>query len=221
MTIRCTALHCAEPVSGYSTLCESHKRTLRRHGHALQKGVTALELKPFQERIAARRAKNPTNHLWELLQGRWDALTAHAKAMLVTHANGTASISYEHQAAEQLSTLGSTVPMNVVIDTALAMFLMWEQHPHRFMSDKAFNFQLARRVRSLAETNSGSHYSAKEGRLKRTYKDTPPRTLDCLAESLKVAFGVAGMRLSELERADEKKMINEKLQLAAALKEIT
>jgi hypothetical protein len=221
MTIRCTALHCAEPVSGYSTLCESHKRTLRRHGHALQKGVTALELKPFQERIYARRAKNPTNHSWELLQGRWEALTAHAKAMLVSHANGSASISYERQAAEQLSTLGSTVPKNVVIDTALAMFLMWEQHPHRFMSDKAFNFQLARRVRSLAETNSGSHYSAKEGRLKRTYKDTPPRTLDCLAESLKVAFGVAGMRLAELEKKDVASLKAERLQLNDALREMS
>jgi len=221
MTIRCTALHCAEPVSGYSTLCESHKRTLRRHGHALQKGVTALELKPFQERIYARRAKNPTNHSWELLQGRWEALTAHAKAMLASHANGSASISYERQAAEQLSTLGSTVPKNVVIDTALAMFLMWEQHPHRFMSDKAFNFQLARRVRSLAETNSGSHYSAKEGRLKRTYKDTPPRTLDCLAESLKVAFGVAGMRLAELEKKDVAGLKAERLQLNDALREMS
>ena len=59
MTKRCAALHCAEPVAGYSTLCESHKRTLRRHGHALQKGITVLELKPFQDRIAARRSKNP------------------------------------------------------------------------------------------------------------------------------------------------------------------
>jgi hypothetical protein len=221
MTKRCAALHCAEPVAGYSTLCESHKRTLQRHGHALQKGITVLELKPFQDRIAARRAKNPANPTWELLRGRWEALTAHAKATLDAYANGSPAISYERQTAEQLGTLRTTVPVDVVIDTALAMFLIWEQSPHRFMSDKAFNFQLARRVRGLAEANSSSSYSAKESRIKRTYKDTPPRVLDCLAESLKVAFGVAGMRLAELERLDEQKMADKKLELSAALKEMT
>lgn len=221
MTKRCAALHCAEPVAGYSTLCESHKRTLRRHGHALQKGITVLELKPFQDRIAARRAKNPSNPTWELLRGRWDALTAHAKGTLDAYASGSPAISYERQTAKQLGTLRSTVSVDVVIDTALAMFLLWEQSPHRFMSDKAFNFQLARRIRGLAEANSGSHYSAKEGRIKRTYKDTPPRVLDCLAASLKVAFGVAGMRLAELERLDEQKVADKKLELSAALKEMT
>jgi len=111
--------------------------------------------------------------------------------------------------------------VDVVIDTALAMFLLWEQSPHRFMSDKAFNFQLARRVRGLADANSSSSYSAKEGRIKRTYRDTPPRVLNCLAESLKVAFGIAGMRLAELERLDEQKMADKKLELSAALKEMT
>jgi hypothetical protein len=221
MTKRCSALHCAEPVAGYSTLCESHKRTLRRHGHALQKGITVLELKPFQDRIQARRAKNPANPTWELLRGRWEALTAHAKATLDVYAKGSPAISYERQTAEQLGTLRTTVPVDAVIDTALAMFLLWEQSPHRFMSDKAFNFQLARRVRGLAEANSGSHYSATEGRIKRTYRDTPPRVLDCLAESLKVAFGVAGMRLAELERLDEQKLADKKLELTAALKEMT
>lgn len=221
MTQRCTALHCAEPVAGYSTLCESHKRTLRRHGHALQKGVTVQELKPFQDRIAARRAKNPANPTWELLRGRWEALTGHAKATLDVYANGAVAISYERQAAEQLGTLRTTVPVDFVIDTALAMFLLWGQSPSRFMSDKAFNFQLARRVRGLAEANAGSHWSAKEGRIKRTYKDTPPRVLECFAESLKVAFGIAGMRMAELEKTDEQKITDKKMELAAALKEMT
>ena len=221
MTKRCTALHCAEPVSGYSTLCESHKRTLRRHGHAQQIGITVHELKPFQDRISARRAKNPANPTWELLRGRWEALTTHAKATLDTYAKGSPAISYERQTAEQLGTLRGTVPVDVVIDTNLAMFLMWEQCPNRFMSDKAFNFQLARRVRGLAEANTGSHYSAKEGRIKRTYRDTPPRVLDCLAESLKVAFGVAGMRLAELEKKDAEGLKAEKQQLNDALKDMT
>jgi hypothetical protein len=122
MTKRCTALHCAEPISGYSTLCESHKRTLRRHGHAQQIGITVHELKPFQDRISARRAKNPANPTWELLRGRWEALTNHAKATLEDYASGSIAISYERQTAEQLGTLRSTVSMDAVIDAALAMW---------------------------------------------------------------------------------------------------
>ena len=36
MTKRCTALHCAEKVAGYSARCETKKRTLRRYGHAVR-----------------------------------------------------------------------------------------------------------------------------------------------------------------------------------------
>jgi hypothetical protein len=221
MTKQCAVLHCAKPIGGFSTLCEYHKRALRRHGHALQTGITVQELKPFKDLIAARRVRNAVNPAWELLRNRWEALANHAKATLDAYANGSPAISYERQTAEQLTTLRTTVPVDTVINTALSMFLMWEQSPRRFMSDKAFNYQLARRVSGLAKANSASNYSAKEGRFKRTYKDTPPKVLNCLAESLKVAFGVAGMRLAELERLDEQKLANKKLEMSAALKEMT
>jgi hypothetical protein len=221
MTKHCFVSHCTEPTAGYSTLCESHKRALRRHGDALQDGVTARELKSFIERIAIRKKKNPTNPAWQLLRDRWDALAAHAEATLDGYADGSIAISYERQTAEQLIALRKSVPVDTVMDTALAMFLLLEQRPNRFVSDKAFNFQLARRVRSLTKTNSASHYSLKEGRFKRTYKDAPPKVLNCLAESLKAAFGVAGMRLAELEKKDAEGLKAEKQQFHDALKEMT
>ena len=55
----CSVNRCGKQTSGFSTHCELHKRTLRRHGHPEQKGVTVFELKPYRDRIAARRAKNP------------------------------------------------------------------------------------------------------------------------------------------------------------------
>jgi hypothetical protein len=109
MTQRCTALHCAEPVAGYSVYCEAHKRTLGRHGHPLQKAVTLPELKPYLDRVTARRAKNPTNPTWALLRSRLDALTGHAAASLVNNAAGAITTTYERQTAEQLVALGDTV----------------------------------------------------------------------------------------------------------------
>jgi hypothetical protein len=216
----CTVTTCGQLTAGFSTLCELHKRTLRRHGHAEQTGVTSAELQPYRDRVAARRTKNPGNPTWALLERRWEALTGHAGVVLDSYAMGSPSVSYERQTAEQLVTLRDTVSGATLIDVALAMFAMWEQWPARFKSDKAFGFQLARRVRGLSDVNTGSSWNAKEERLKRTYRDVPPRVLESLAESFKLAFGVAGLRLAELDKKDVEGMKAERQELHDALKEM-
>jgi hypothetical protein len=220
MARHCAVRVCRGQTSGYSTFCVAHQKTQRRHGHPEQKGVTVFELKPFKERVQARRAKNPANPTWTLLEARWQALTAHAEATLHRFSMGAAGVSYERQTAEQLLTLRDSAPANAVIDTALAMFALEEQRPSRFKSDRAFGFQLSRRVRALADVNTGSHWSAKEGRMKRTYRDVPPRVLECLAESLKVAFGLAGMKLAEMERRDAEGVQAERQRLHDGLREM-
>lgn len=217
MKQRCEVTGCNEPTTGWSTLCESHKRTKRRHGQAEQKGVTGHELKPYLERITARRTKNPANPLWVLLRARWEALTGHAEATLAGYAAGAIAISFERQTAEQLIALRDNVPGDRVIDAALAMYLFGEDRPSRFKSDAAFNFQLARRVRGLARVNAGSHWSAKEGRMKQTQRDIPPKVLACLAESLRVAFGVPGLKLAALEKKDADGLLTERQQVNDAM----
>ena len=220
MSRTCTVMRCTKPATGYSTHCDLHKRTLRRHGHPEQQGVTVVELKPYRDRIAARRAKNPSNPTWALLAARWEALTAHAAARLDASAMGVPGSSYERQAAEQLMTLRDSVPPNDVVDAALAMFALLEHRPARFKSDKAFDIQLARRARGLTDVNASSHWDAKEERMKRTYRDVPPRVMECMAESLKLAFGVAGMRLAELDKKDAEGVQAERQQLHDALAEL-
>lgn len=220
MTRQCSVSSCVEHAAGFGALCELHKRTMRRHGHAEQKGITVHELAPFVARVAARRLKNPGNPTWGLLDGRWRALTGHAEATLAAYATGAPAVSYERQTAEQLLVLRDNVEGDAVIDVALAMFAMGEQRPGRFKSDRAFGVQLSRRVRGLARVNAGSHRNPKTGRMKLTYKDTPPRVLDCLAASLKLAFGVAGMRLAELEKKEAEDVMSDRQQLHDALKDM-
>lgn len=219
MTRQCAVPSCAQPTTGFSALCESHKRTLRRHGHAEQRGVTGHELKTYLKRVAARRARNAANPLWQLLRGRWEALTGHAEATLASYAAGTAAVSYERQTAEQLMTLRD-VPADAVIDAALAMYVFGDDRPSRFRSDAAFNFQLARRVRGLAPANTGSYWDANEGREKRTQRDIPPRVLACLAESLRVAFGVPGLKLAALDKVEAAERRSESQQMNDAIKEL-
>ena len=217
MKRQCEVIGCRENTTGWSTLCEAHKRTKRRHGHAQQKGVTAHELKPYLSRVSARRVKNPANPLWHLLRGRWEALTGHAAATLEAYAQGAAALSYERQTAEQLMILHDSVPSDVVIDAALAMYVYGEDRPSRFSSDEAFNFQLARRVRGLARANASSHWSEKEGREKRTQRDIPPKVLRCMAASFRVAFGVPGLKLAAMDRADAAGVLSERQQVSDAM----
>ena len=183
--------------------------------------MTAYELQPFTDRVQARRAKNPINPTWVLLDRRWEALTGHAGLTLAPYSTGVAAVSHERQTAEILVALLDSVDGVAVIDTALAMFAFSAQRPSRFKSDKAFGFQLSRRVRGLADASNVSKRSPTTGRMKRTYAEVPPRVMDCLAESLKVAFGVAGLRLAELEKKDEAGVQAERNQLSDALKDMT
>jgi hypothetical protein len=164
--------------------------------------------------------KNPGNPTWALLERRWEALTAHAETTLNRYATGAPAISYERDTAKQLITLRDTVAADKVIDVSLAIFAFSQQQPSRFKSDRALAFQLSRRVRALADVNTGSAWSAKDGRVKRTYRDISPRVLDCLAASLMTAFGVAGLRLAELEMKDALGANAERQELHDALKEM-
>jgi hypothetical protein len=98
--------------------------------------------------------------------------------------------------------------------------VMREEQPRRFRSDRAFDFQLARRVRALADANAGTYYDKETGKVKRVYRDVLPGTLEHLAAPLKEAFGVAGLRLAQLEEGERKRAANERQDLMAALKEM-
>jgi hypothetical protein len=220
MKRRCAVAVCGQATSGYSTHCEAHKRTLRRHGHAEQTGVTVHELAPHRKRVEARRAKNPGNPTWALLEARWVGLTGHAEATLREYATGAVAITYERQTAQQLVALRDAVSATDVIDTALAMYAIQVERPARFRSDRAYLFELSRRVRGLAEVNAGSRWSPSEGRMKKTYTEVPPKVLECLGASLQAAFGVAGLRLAELDKRDVEATRAEKAELYGALREL-
>lgn len=218
MSKECAVANCAALTSGYSAHCERHKRAQRRHGHPEQTGVTVHELKAYRDRIAARRAKNPANPSWEILRERWAAVVVNAESFLKGHTGGKPGSAYVAQAAHHIKQLASTAPDAAVIDAALAMFLMREAEPKRFLSDRAFDFQLARRIRALTDVNAGTYFDHETGKNKRVYRDVLPGTLIALAEPLKAAFGVAGLYLAELDRRDEKRSAAKKMELMAALK---
>jgi hypothetical protein len=220
MSRACAAGNCAETTAGYSQYCERHKRTVRRHGHANQTAITVAELKPYRERIAARRKKNPHSPAWGILGQRWGTVVEAAERTVAAYSRGQAAVRGDVLAAGHIQRLAVEAPSETVIDTALAMFLLREARPHRFKSDKAFNFELVRRVRALAESNAGTYFDQPSGKVKRVYRDILPGTMERLAVSLTEAFGAAGLQLAALDQRDEERRAAEGAKLMAALKDL-
>ncbi|WP_245898218.1 hypothetical protein [Phreatobacter cathodiphilus] len=85
----------------------------------------------------------------------------------------------------------------------MAMFMMLEMEPRRFRTDEAFSHQLVRRVRGLTETNAGRWFDHRSGKVKRAYRDLPPRTARIMASILAKALGGGGLTLAKLEKRDQ------------------
>ncbi len=216
----CRAQGCHQPVSGYSAYCEPHKRRNRRHGHPTQLGVTSSELEPFRTRVRARIEKNKGNPTWPLLQARWKALVEIAKAEEARYQTGVAHNCYERDAWFNVVKISANVDSIEVIEVVLAMYLLQEENPRRFKSDRAFREQLVRRTRGLAPANVGSHYNHKTGKVKKVYRDAKPKTTAILARALQETFGVAGLTVAHLERYELDKLRKEKQAFHDALGEL-
>ncbi len=170
--------------------------------------------------MKARRDKNKGNALWSILEERWGAIQATAGAILQQYEAGQTIIKHEHQAAQTVHVLAGAVDPGAVVDTALAMFLLQEDEPRAFKDDRAFRFQLVRRVRALTEKNAGLYWDNEEKRTKRVYRDMPPRAVEVLAGWLVQAFGQAGLILARKEQEDRQAAQDDAQRLTKALEAI-
>lgn len=217
MIKQCAIPHCGEATGGHSTLCERHKRTQRRHGHPEQIGVTVHELSPFRKRVGVRRVKNADSPAWPLLAKRWQVVVQATASTVADYHSGSVHDRYAVIAAQQVQLIATLDAPEAVVETALAMYLLGDDRPNRFRSDRAFSFELARRVRGLADGHAGTYWDAKTKSLKRVYRDLPPRAIEVLGAHLVAAFGGAGVFLARLEGADAASAMADRKNLAAAL----
>lgn len=220
MSKPCSVPLCSTPAAGFGNLCDRHKAIRRRHGHPEQSGITVQELAPYRKRVKQRMDKNKGNPAWGILGQRWEMIVNAAKANESEILNGRPFVIYQRDAQHELVKLANEVPIDSLIETALAMFLMQEEQPRRFKSDAAFDAQLARRARGLAETNAGTYWDDKTKKAKRVYRDVSPRTLAVMAEHLKTAFGVAGLYVARLEQQEQKQADSERAALTNALENL-
>ena len=197
---QCIATGCKALTAGYSTFCRKHKTAKARHGDPLQASVSATRLAPYLRRIQARYSANSGSAAWSMLAKRWAVIVEDALSTLEAYQQGAASVRHHVQAAEQVRTIATAVDPLKVVHVALAVYLIADVEPRAFRSDRGFDWQLVRRVRSLAPVNIGTTWNSKTGLMTRAYRDVPPRVTAVLAGQLKEAFGSAGLQLAGLER---------------------
>jgi hypothetical protein len=127
---------------------------------------------------------------------------------------------WQHLAAAELVRVAGDATPEDGWRTAVAMFLMREYEPRRFVSDRAFLVQLGRRVRHLTEANRGSFWDGAEGRMKFAYVDPNPRVAVLIGELLAEAFGAAGVVFAGQDREEAERKQAEALAFRAALQAV-
>ena len=217
----CRVPGCTTPASRWGTLCSTHKSRQRRHGHPSQEGITKADLAPFLAVIRQRKARNPDSPLWPGIEARWAALVDHCRGVVATALDGRAMNRDERTACHEVVKLAEHVEPAEVVETALALYLMHEQQPRRFLSDDAFRHQLSRRLRGLAEVNAGTWFDHTTNKVKRVYRDLPATATQVMGAMLVEAFGLAGLLLARREAEDAEKQRREIEDLAQAVKELT
>jgi hypothetical protein len=165
-------------------------------------------------------AKNSDSTAWGILEQRWQQILKATEEKEATYLQGRAFIGHEREAGHELQKLNKAVPIESLIETTLAMYLMQQDRPRRFKSDTAFDYQLARRVRGLTDTNAGSYWDNETKKMKRVYREVSPRTMGSLSAYIKLAFGVAGVFVAKLEQQEAEQQNNEQEALYEALENL-
>ncbi|WP_244497069.1 hypothetical protein [Aureimonas sp. D3] len=128
---------------------------------------------------------------------------------------------YETKAADAVSRVAAEGLNGEVVDTALAMFVMRELEPRRFRSDRAFATQLVRRVRGVGDMNVGAGWDHRTGKVRRVYRELPPKVAEVMGAWITQALGAAGLRLAALEERDLEEKQRETQALYRALEGLT
>lgn len=220
MTHICIVPHCGIRTVGRSNKCNAHRLALRRHGHPQQTGIKVPEYSPYRTAIKRLWDTNEASPMWEVIRARWARFLREAEVITSQFAAGMAVNRHEVRGAEELLRLDRNVPFQHLACTALALFILQADRPHRFKDDHAFDCQLVRKVRALDDLAVYKTWNHKRRVMHRIYRDLPPRAVRFLAAYLVGAFGEAGLLLRDHTKARPRLEATESKLMAEALRSL-
>jgi hypothetical protein len=218
--MNCAVSGCTKTAKRYGRYCNTHDTRDRRHGHPRQETVRTKDLRPYRDIVRRRIQRNADAAAWQTLETIWRQTVRHCQARLREYLGGKPAIRWERLAWEEIIKLAQAAEPREVIETTAAMVVMQSFDPWRFRSDRAFWFQLVRRVRALAEINIGKSVDPGTGKVKRVYRDLPPRACEALAKIILESIGIAGAKIAQLEQQEQERQADQRTKLYKELEEI-
>jgi DNA-binding PadR family transcriptional regulator len=204
----CRASGCSDVVTRgqFTRYCSKHHRALYRHGHTHGNAFSKRELATYRKDVMAKRKATKDAPFWPQAEARWTALVNRAQSYISGVNKGQATHRLTRVAAESILKIARAAE---VLEVMGGMYLALEQDPHRFVSDRHYWFQLARRVRSLGDTLTATRWDGRAnngtGKLRRLYHDLTPKGVEALAKWLVEALGNAGGNIARTINEDEKR----------------
>ena len=100
----------------------------------------------------------------------------------------------------------------------MAVVMLRQSQPHKFQSDRAVTFQVARQVLRLAPREMPRYWDHKRQAVRTVHRDHPARVLELFGEKLVETFGgaAAQLHLIELRRKPPEQVEAEQLTAALA-----
>jgi hypothetical protein len=218
----CRALACQARTKGRSAFCGRHATRKKRFGDVRMNAVRDNELDPYRRHLRALMDATPDNALWPLLDDRWSTAVNACRATVRTYrAGGVPACKWEIDAAEIVVQVGEEVETRVVIETALAAYLLGADDPGRFVnSDMAFVFGLGRNVRRLAPSQQGKKVNPRTGKLTSYCHETRPRVARRLGRIMAEVFGDVALRIIEQRRKADAEKAAKARAISDAVKEL-
>ncbi len=186
-------------------MCEQHRQRQRRHGDARQESIRATEVRPYVERVEKIVERDGSGRILAGLEQVVEIMRTYAEGVDSDYAHGRAMNKNRVQAAREVLTVFRDFTALQCGSLVAGMYLLQDTNSHRFASDKGFTFELVRRFRSLSDANVGLYENSDNGRVRRAYKEIPPRTVAQLGAILVEGFKtfVALVRLHERKQAEQ------------------
>lgn len=200
----CRATGCGRKAHGYSKYCSGHMQRVRRHGHLLQRGVSASELAPLKREIHTFLDRRPDDNGWaptehflaawkENLEGERRAMDRGAHSRFLRQAlDGVLAV-----------TRDPSVTSRDLIGTVGAMILLRKRSPSRFANDRGYLAQVSRRFRSLNDDAVATSRNPFRGTSRRYQKDLSDRTVQAIGQTVMTGLGAVLMYAIEQMDAEE------------------
>jgi hypothetical protein len=193
-----------------SSLCEGHRRRWRRHGDAGQAAITRQELKPLA--AAARRiiARDLSGRLQGVLARLHSSLQDFATGVLSDIEHGQRVPKWTLRGVEQVvKVMTATDPVECACVVS-SVFMLCEEQPRRFASQRGFQFELVQAFRKQIDTSWGRYWDEKTNRSKTVYVEITPRCVEAIAAILIHTYAKLASRIITLYQQERTQPMKDK-----------